>query len=128
MNEFDHTNAFIDQLEQAGAEMLQLAALELQQQATKDLRAGKNPLPYKTPAPRGTFPRVRTGFLASSILYQPQSVAAIRKAGYVRIGYRASAFYGIALGGRGWKWLNDSLDNAMPRVSATLNGFTITRA
>lgn len=121
----DNIEDFINQMELAGATMLQLAALALQQQATADLRQGKNPPPYLTPAPRGTFPRVRTGFLASSMLYQPQSVAAIRSAGFVRIGYAASAFYGIALGNRGWKWLEDSLANAMPQIQNQVSGFTI---
>ena len=125
MNEIDGIPDFIVRLETAAAEMLQLAALELQQQATADLRGGKNPPPYDTPAPRGTFPRVRTGFLGSSILYQPTTVASIRSEKRVRIGYRASAFYGIALGNRGWKWLNDSLDKALPRIQSQLSGFTI---
>jgi hypothetical protein len=125
MGDIDNTNAIMAMLDQAGAEMLQLAALTLQQQATADHRAGKNPPPYTNPAPQGSFPHVRTGFLASSFMYVPASIGAIRKEQRVRIGYRASAFYGIALGFRGWKWLKDSLDKCMPLVQAQLQGFTI---
>lgn len=125
MGDIDNSVEFMLEVERAGAEMLQLAALELQQQTTSDLRSGSNPPPYITPAPKGSFPHVRTGFLASSILYAPKSVKQIASTGFVRIGYAAAAFYGIALGHRGWKWLEDSLNAAMPRIQGRLDGFTI---
>ena len=120
MNDIDNLDSFIEGLEIAAAMQLQRAALELQQHLTARLRQNSNPPPYKNPAPRGTYPHVRTGFLASHILIRPASLTAIRSAGLVRVGYGASAFYGVALGNRGWKWLADALEEATPQIQAAL--------
>lgn len=128
MGDADHIDAFLDQLEDAAARMLLEAAVVLQREATADYRKGFNPPPYhdkqgrSTAAPKGEFPYVRTGFLASGILMVPADVGAVRREKRVRVGYAAAAFYGIALGNRGWKWLKDTLSRVEPQMRVAIDG------
>lgn len=52
-----------------------------------------NPRPYLDPSKPGEYPRARTGFGRSNVMYEPTSVAEVEKKGYVRIGFSKNAWY-----------------------------------
>jgi hypothetical protein len=111
------------QLELRMAEMLLRAAITLEKESREDYAGMANPSPHKKPAPKGSFPAVRTGHLRDGIIHQPTSLAAIVADGLkIKVGYRAAAFYGIALGNRGWKWLADTLADHESAIRAELGG------
>ena len=45
----------------------------------------------------GEYPRKRTGFLQANVTFQPTTIAEIIRAGMVRVGLMANAFYGAVL-------------------------------
>ena len=120
MGDADNIDVFLAGLRDTAAKMLQIAALTLQQAALKEYTRGSNPPPYTNPAPKDTYPHVRTGFLAKNLLYRPTSLSAIRRELAVRVGYGAQAFYGIALGKRGWKWMENTLDDNRSAITSAL--------
>ena len=113
-------DALKKELEEKAAEILLMAAIELQTAARADLNRQSNPAPHKHPAKPGSFPKVRTGFLRDGVMYWPTSIPAIAKAGFIRIGYSKAAFYGVALGKRGFKWIVDSLNQNRQRIEEKL--------
>ena len=111
----------ITQLEQDAAERLLRCAITLQTEHSKRLNVS-NPGPkYLNPAPVGTYPHARTGFLKSNVFYEPTSIAEIIRGGFkVRIGYGASAFYGACLQARGWKGIIDTALDIRGELEAIL--------
>jgi hypothetical protein len=76
-----------------------------------------NPRPYLTPSVDGEYLRKRTGWLQAHIVYWPTTADAVGKAGYVRIGYGKSAFYGAIWEVRKRrKGLLDALDEVRPQL------------
>lgn len=70
-----------------------------------------NPRPYLNPAPKGSPPHKRTGFLAANVIYEFDE-----KAMTARVGVLRPAIYGLFLELRGWSWLKYTLDKVLPQL------------
>lgn len=105
------------------ARRLLAAAIVLQTDHRTDLSRG-NPAPHTSPAPKGEFPRLRTGGLRAGVAVHPAGLAEVASAGGVSVGYRPGAEYGLFLGGKGWKWLLDTLRREKGRIDRVLAGGT----
>lgn len=103
------------------ARRLLAAAITLQTDHRLDLSRG-NPAPHRSPAPKGEFPRLRTGGLRAGVAVEPASIPAVMSGGRVVVGYRPSAAHGAYLGGRGWQWLLDTLRREKGKIDAILRG------
>lgn len=112
---------FMDELRENAARLLLVAATVLQTQHMKDLNKS-NPRPYLNPAPKGEFPRKRTGNLQAGILIDPPDLDQIKSTLKVRVGYSANADYGAFLAVRGWKWILDSLAACESRIVQLTGG------
>lgn len=113
--------AILERIKAEAARRLLAAALALQAAHRGDLSAG-NPSPHDNPAPKGQFPRLRTGGLRAGVAIEPATVAGVVARGGVAVGYRPSAAHGIFLGGKGWKWLIDTYRREQPRLRVILAG------
>lgn len=111
----------IEALRDLVARRLLAAGLTLQAEHRRDLSVG-NPSPHNHPAPRGAFPRLRTGGGRANVAFEPTTVAGVRKVLRVRIGYRPAALHLLILANRGWKGIVDTLDRARGKVLAVLQG------
>jgi hypothetical protein len=89
-------NGALVEIDNAPAELLMRIAAEVQSSLVNELGT-MNPPPYVTPSQPGEYPRKRTGFLQSQVVYEPTSKAAIASQGSVRVGYSQNAFYGSIL-------------------------------
>lgn len=113
-------NAYEDAMREAAARRLLAAALTLQTEARKDVSRG-NPSPHDHPAPRGEFPKLRTGHGRAAIGLDLTSLAAVKKTLRVRVGYRKPAHLAY-LGQRGWLWLRDTLRRVSGQLAGILGG------
>ena len=100
-------DATVDRIRREAGRRLLAAALTLQTDHRADLSIG-NPSPHRNPAPRGEYPRLRTGNLRAGIAISPASIPEVLANGGVAVGYRKPAVYGVFLGGKGWKWILDT--------------------
>lgn len=67
----------------------------------------------------GEYPRKRTGFLQANVMFSPTSIAEIVRAGMVRVGLMANAFYGAVLEVRYHrKGLRHTLADLLPQLRA----------
>ncbi len=107
--------AVMDEIKEDAAKLLLALAITLQSAHRKKLNKS-NPPPHDNPAAQGEYPKKRTGFLQSSVMIDPKTIAEIKKSGYVRVGYAKAAEYGLFLGLRGWKWLEDTLDEESSKL------------
>lgn len=103
------------------ARRLLAAALALQAEARADVSRG-NPAPHDNPAPKGEFPKLRTGGGRAAIAVTPASVAAVADRGSVGVGHRRTGAHLLYLSGKGWKGIGDSLQRARGRINALLRG------
>lgn len=103
------------------ARRLLAAALALQAAARADVSRG-NPAPHDNPAPKGEFPKLRTGGGRAAIAVAPASVAEVAERGSVGVGHRRGGAHLLYLAGKGWKGIADSLQRARGRIDALLRG------
>ena len=113
-----NTQQCLLELEEQTGRMLARMALYVQAQHTQSLRAKGNPSPHDNPAPKGTYPAVRSAVLSRSVVYEPTSPKQMAKEGRVRIGLLQNAFYGEVLAGKGWKGLLDTMERVKPQLMA----------
>jgi hypothetical protein len=111
----------MDELREDATKLLLVAAITLQTEHVKDLNKS-NPRPHRNPAPRGEFPRKRTGNLQAGILIDPPDLQAIKATLSVRVGYSRNADYGAYLGAKGWKWIIDTLTRVEGRIAQLTGG------
>lgn len=113
--------ATIDRVRREAARRLLAAAITLQTAHRTDLSVG-NPSPHTNPAPKGQFPKLRTGGLRAGVAVSPASIAEVMSRGSVGVGYRPGGMHGIFLGGRGWRWLLDAYERDRAKIGAILAG------
>lgn len=111
----------IDRIRREAGRRLLAAALTLQTDHRQDLSVG-NPSPHKNPAPRGQFPRLRTGNLRAGVAIAPASIPEVLSRGGVAVGYRQPAIYGTYLGAKGWKWVVDTYNRERTKIDRVLGG------
>lgn len=111
--------AAVERIRREAARRLLAAAITLQTLHRTDLSSG-NPAPHANPAPRGEFPRLRTGGLRAGVAVAPASIPEVMTKGSVAVGYRPSALHGLYLGGRGWKWVLDTFARERSRIDRVL--------
>lgn len=75
-----------------------------------------NPRPHKNPAPRGDYPRARTGHLRDTIWISPTSPTEVEMSLRIRVGYMEK--YGAFLDLKGWKGLADTVQDLRPQLAA----------
>jgi len=61
------------------------------------IRNHRGRVQYTGASAPGEYPRKRTGFLQANVMFAPTSIAEIVKAGMIRVGLMANAFYGAVL-------------------------------
>lgn len=113
--------ASMDRVRQEAARRLLKAALTLQTDHRVDLSMG-NPSPHTSPAPRGQFPRLRTGGGRANVAVSPATVAEVAKRGAVAVGYRPGGMHLLFLGNKGWKWVMDAYQRDRAKLDAILAG------
>lgn len=111
----------VDRIRREAGRRLLAAALTLQTDHRLDLSVG-NPSPHKNPAPKGQFPRLRTGNLRSGIAITPASIPEVLARGGVAVGYRQNAAYGVFLGAKGWKWIIQTYEAERAAIDRILAG------
>lgn len=114
-------DAALRAIREAAAQRLLAAAIHLQSAHRMRLNVS-NPRPYRTPAPRGEYPRKRTGIGQAGVLVVPTDPGQVARDGRVRVGHSQSAAYLAYLAGRGWKGLLDTLAAETPRLRQILGG------
>ena len=113
----------IDRVRREAARRLLAAALTLQTDHRTDLSIG-NPAPHTSPAPKGQFPRLRTGGGRANVAVAPASIAEVMARGAVAVGYRPAGVHLVYLGGRGWRWVVDTLARERSKINRILAGGT----
>jgi hypothetical protein len=103
------------------ARRLLAAAIALQSAHRADLSVG-NPAPHDDPAPKGEYPRLRTGGGRANVAVTPASVAEVLATGSVSVGHREAGKHLFFLAGKGWKGLRDAYDRERGRLKAILEG------
>ena len=102
------------------ARRLLAAGIALQSAARADVSGG-NPAPHDQPAPKGEFPRLRTGQGRAGISVTPASVSEVMAAGSVTVGYRPPVHL-YFLASKGWKGMLDTYARELPTLRAILDG------
>lgn len=111
----------IRRVEIEAARRLLAAAITLQTDHRQDLSIG-NPAPHKNPAPKGEFPRLRTGGGRAGVQFSPSTVEEVRQRRAVAVGFRPGAMHLLFLGGKGWKWLVTTYERVKPKIDRILHG------
>lgn len=118
--DFD-ADGFAARLSDRAAVRLLAAALAFQSAARADLSKG-NPSPHDRPAPKGEFPRLRTGQGRAAVALDTtdrKRVAAERR---VRVGLRVAGQHLFYLRRKGWEGLPDTLARVRGQLAAVLAG------
>lgn len=115
------TDAIVARVRREAARRLLAAALTLQALHRGDLSTG-NPAPHDSPAPKGEFPRLRTGGGRANVTVAPASLAEIATAEAVSVGHRPGGVHLYFLGQKGWKGIADTYARERDKVRATLDG------
>jgi hypothetical protein len=113
--------AIVARVRQEAARRLLAAAITLQSAARADVSAG-NPAPHDDPAPKGAFPKLRTGGGRANIAVAPASVGEIVAGGAVSVGHRGGGAHLFFLAGKGWKGILGTLARERTRIQAVLGG------
>lgn len=113
--------AIADRVRREAARRLLAAAITLQSAHRVDVSVG-NPSPHDNPAPRGEFPRLRTGGGRANVAIAPASIGEVAATGAVSVGHRPGGAHLMYLAGRGWRGLLDTLQRDRPRILAILAG------
>ena len=104
------------------AKRLLAAAYFVAQEHKQDLSRLTNPAPHKTPAPRGTWPAVRTGFGRSQVTVEDVSLEDLARRLRIRIGIRTPGKYLVFLAGKGWKGLVETATRVKAQALAMIRG------
>ena len=111
----DRVRRFERRLADHAGRVIYAMATAFQAEAKKDLSV-PNPAPHKTPAPKGAWPRMRTGTARDGVSLD-RSLAECIATGEVRVGItKPGGVYIAALARKGWKGLKDSYLKARPRL------------
>jgi hypothetical protein len=97
------------------------AALTMQSAHRGDLSVG-NPAPHRNPAPRGDYPRFRTGSGRANVALTTTNLAEIARNLSVGVGYRPAGMHLLWLNRKGWKGLMDTYDRVKGQIQAILQG------
>lgn len=108
-------------LRDQAARRLLAVALTFQAEARKDLSRG-NPAPHRNPAPRGEFPRLRTGQGRAAVSLETADRRRIAAEGRVRVGLTPAGEHLAVLRRRGWKGLGDTLARCRAQLAAIQAG------
>jgi hypothetical protein len=113
-------DAIVARIRTEAARRLLAAAITLQSAARADVSNG-NPAPHDAPAPKGEYPRLRTGQGRAGISVWPASVGEVMAAGSVSVGYRQPPhLYWLA--GKGWKGVADTYARERAKLKRILEG------
>jgi hypothetical protein len=115
------TDAIVERIRTEAARRLLAAALALQAAYRGDVSVG-NPAPHDDPAPRGDYPRLRTGGGRANVAVEPASVARVAAEGAVSVGHRKAGAHLYWLAGKGWKGILDTLRRERARIRQVLGG------
>ncbi len=115
------TDAMVNRVRAECARRLIAAALALQSEYRNDLSTG-NPAPHENPAPKGEFPRLRTGGGRANVAIVPASVAEVQQTEQVSVGFRPGGMHLLYLKGKGWKGLADTYGRVRDRLRALVAG------
>lgn len=115
------TDSMVARVRAECARRLIAAALALQAEYRADVSDG-NPAPHDNPAPKGAFPRLRTGGGRANVSIAPASVAEVQQAEQVSVGFRPGGMHLLYLKGRGWKGLADTYGRVKDRLRALVAG------
>jgi hypothetical protein len=116
-----NTAAIVDRIRREAARRLLAAAITLQTAHRGDLSTG-NPSPHKAPAPKGSYPRLRTGGLRANVVVSPVSISEVMARGKCGVGYRPGGMHGLYLGRKGWLDVVDTYTREKGRLAAILKG------
>jgi hypothetical protein len=114
-------DAIVNRIRTEAARRLLAAAITLQSAHRSDLSKG-NPSPHDHPAPKGDYPRLRTGGGRAGVVVTPTSVNEVIATGSVSVGHRAGGHHLYFLAGRGWKGLQDTYARERARLRALIEG------
>lgn len=115
------TDAIIDRVKREAARRLLAAALALRSAHRAAVSTG-NPAPHDSPAPKGDYPRLRTGGGRAGVSVSPATLGEIAAGGSVAVGHRPAGKHLYFLAGTGWKGLTDTLAAERPKIDAILKG------
>ncbi len=113
------TDAIVNRVRQEAARRLLGAAIHLQSAHRKNVSTG-NPAPHDNPAPKGAFPKLRTGGGRAGVAVEPVSINEIMRSGAVSVGHREAGKHLFFLAGRGWKGILDTLQQERARIRQIL--------
>lgn len=114
-------DAMVQRIRQEAARRLLAAALALQSAHREDVSTG-NPAPHDHPAPKGDFPRLRTGGGRAAVVVAPTSIGEVVTSGQVSVGHREGGQHLFWLAGHGWKGLADTYARERARLRAIVEG------
>ncbi len=103
-----------------GGKALMKAATLLRDEHIASL-SGQNP-GGDNPAPKGEFPRQRTGDTAASVIMVPDTLGEMMQTGKVKVGLRAGTRRPGALYHHGWLGVRDTYKRIRPQIRAILQG------
>ena len=104
-----------------------LAAAKILQNEHRIRLSVANPPPHRSPAPKGTYPKLRSGRLRAGTIHEPQTIAEIITLERIRVGYSKVVPYGAHLYKGGWKGIQDTAKDIQPQMAAVLvQGQTVT--
>ncbi len=114
-------DAIVKRVQQECARRLLAAAITLQGAHRADVSTG-NPAPHDDPAPKGDFPRLRTGGGRAGVVVTPTSVGEVIATGAVSVGHREGGKHLYFLAGKGWKGLQDTYARERAKLKAIIEG------
>ncbi len=115
------TDAIVQRIRAEAARRLLAAAVTLQSAYRADVSKG-NPAPHDNPAPKGAFPRLRTGGGRANVAVVPASISEVMASGVVSVGHREAGKHLFFLAGKGWKGILDTLARERPKIQRILEG------
>ena len=104
------------------AKRLLNAAYFVADEHKKDLSRLTNPAPHKTPAPRGAYPALRTGFGRSQVTVEETSLRDLAQTLKIRIGIREPGKYLLFLSRKGWLGLEDTAKRVQAAAYSIIRG------
>lgn len=116
-------DTILGRIKRETAKRLIAAAITLQTAHRVDLSVG-NPSPHKNPAPKGEYPRLRTGNLRAGIAFAPETIGDVMIEGAISVGYRKNSIYGVYLASKGWKWIVNTYERVRGQIERILQGGT----
>ena len=115
------TSAITTRIRLLAASRLLKAAITLQSESRRDVSRG-NPSPHDHPAPRGEYPRLRTGQGRANIGVEPTNPAVIAAKGSVSVGHRPGGNHLFFLSEQGWLGVRNTLARHRSAITTILRG------